>query len=102
MQGAAGASLEEYAVDETATRMAETFSRALLQAADELFGKVAEAHHEQLKTQAQFFEIKLSHSRKASQMTVKEDGRRLSRRTAGIWWRRCSPRRLEATRRSTR
>ena len=72
MQGAAGASLEEYAVDETATRMAETFSRALLQAADELFGKVAEAHHEQLKTQAQFFEIKLSHSRKASQMTLKE------------------------------
>ena len=72
MQGAAGASLEEYAVDETATRMAETFSRALLQAADELFGKVAEAHREQLKTQAQFFEIKLSHSRKASQMTLKE------------------------------
>ena len=64
--------LEEYAVDETATRMAETFSRALLQAADELFGKVAEAHREQLKTQAQFFEIKLSHSRKASQMTLKE------------------------------
>ena len=30
--------LEEYAVDGTATRMAETFSRALLQAADELFG----------------------------------------------------------------
>jgi YD repeat-containing protein len=64
--------LEEFAVDETATRMAETFSRALLQAADELFGKVAEAHREQLKTQAQFFEIKLSHSRKASQMTLKE------------------------------
>ena len=64
--------LEEYAVDGTATRMAETFSRALLQAADELFGKVAEAHREQLKTQAQFFEIKLSHSRKASQMTLKE------------------------------
>jgi YD repeat-containing protein len=64
--------LEEYAVDKTATRMAETFSRALLQAADELFGKVAEAHREQLKTQAQFFEIKLSHSRKASQMTLKE------------------------------
>ena len=64
--------LEEYAVDGTATRMAETFSRALLQAADELFGKVAEAHREQLKTQAQFFEIKLSQSRKASQMTLKE------------------------------